>query len=259
MPTIRLVLEYDGTDFHGWQWQPSQRTVEGVLRDAILQVTGEAPRLSAAGRTDAGAHAHGQVVGLPLDRVWEPARLGAALNARLPDDVAVTGATTVAAGFHARHDAVRRTYRYLVVARGQRSPLVRRVAWTVSADLDVDAMREAAALLRGTHDLGAFGRAPRPGASTVRTVHAIGVRRVRLAVDDETWACIVEVSADAFLAGMMRTITGALVAVGQGRMSAADIAAMLGEPRRPSTVTVAPARGLHQWRVTYPVAPGART
>jgi tRNA pseudouridine38-40 synthase len=257
MATVRLVLEYDGTDFCGWQSQPSVRTVEGVLRDALSAVTGETPRLTAAGRTDAGAHAHGQVVGVPLAREWEPQRLSSALNALLPQDVAVTGAERTTDDFHARFDALRRTYRYSVVSRRERSPLLRRYSWQVSGDLDHDAMRRGAALLRGTHDFGAFGRSPRPGGSTVRTVEHVRVRRVRAFDGGQGPACVIEVSANAFLSGMMRSFTGALVAVGRGRMSVAELGAMLDDPQCGRSVTAAPARGLHQWTVTYPAAPQA--
>ena len=255
---VRLVLEYDGTDFHGWQSQPSVRTVEGVLRDALRQVTGETPRLSAAGRTDAGAHSHGQVVGVPLTSDWEPQRLGAALNAVLPQDVAVRGAGNAMPSFHARFDALSRTYRYVVVSRRERTPLLRRHAWHCTGSLDIEAMREAASLLRGTHDFAAFGRSPRPDGSTVRTVQQASVRHVAAPQADEAPAYVIEVSADAFLYGMMRAIAGALVAVGRGRRRVTDVAAMLADPRDCATVTVAPARGLHQWSVTYP-APTTET
>lgn len=257
MTTLRLVLEYDGTDFHGWQAQPSVRTVEGALREALTRVTRESPRLTAAGRTDAGAHSHGQVVGLTLERDWDPSRLAAALNAVLPQDVSVLSADHAADGFHARFDALDRTYRYLVVSRRARTPLMRRFAWQVSDTLDTGAMRDAAVPLRGTHDFGAFGRSPRPDGSTVRTVSQIWLRQVMPLGDDRAPAHVIEVSADAFLYGMMRNIAGVLVAVGRGRMDAADVAGMLAEPAHRWPVTVAPARGLHQWTVTYPVAPPA--
>ncbi len=256
---LRLVLEYDGTDFHGWQSQPAVRTVEGVLREALLQVTGESPRLSAAGRTDAGAHSHGQVVGLPLARDWQPERLSTALNAVLPEDVAVRHAELAREGFHARFDALSRTYRYVVASRRERAPLVRRHTWQVSGDLELAAMREACARFIGTHDFAAFGRSPRPGGSTVRTVERAEVRRQASPTADHTPAYVIEVSADAFLYGMMRAIAGALVAVGRGRMRVEDVAAMLDGPTNRATVTVAPARGLHQWRVTYPAPPAAET
>jgi tRNA pseudouridine38-40 synthase len=257
MSMVRLVLEYDGTDFHGWQSQPSVRTVEGVLREALRQITAEEPRLTAAGRTDAGAHSHGQVVGVALTREWEPQRLTTALNAVLPEDVAVRRAERAPEEFHARFDALSRTYRYLVVARRERTPLLRRHAWQVTGDLDVDAMRRAAALLRGTHDFGAFGRSPRPGGTTVRTVNHVELRRISPLEGEQAPVYAIEVSADAFLYGMMRGIAGALVAVGRGRMSVDSVAAMLADPHCGATVTVAPARGLHQWTVTYPAVPAA--
>ncbi len=259
MTMVRLVLEYDGSDFHGWQSQTSVRTVEGVLRDAVRQVTGEEPRFSAAGRTDAGAHSHGQVVGVPLSSDWEPRRLGTALNAVLPDDVAVRRAERADADFHARFDALSRTYRYVVVSRRERAPLLRRHAWHVTGDLDVDAMREAAAVLTGTRDFAAFGHSPRRDGGTVRTVESATVRRVAAPDAAETPAYVIEVSADAFLYGMMRAIAGALVAVGRGRMSVHEIETMLSDPTDRATITVAPARGLHQWSVTYPVAPATET
>jgi tRNA pseudouridine38-40 synthase len=254
MTMVRLVLEYDGTDFHGWQAQPSVRTVEGVVRDALLQVTGEQPRLSAAGRTDAGAHSHGQVVGVPLSREWEPARLSTALNAVLPRDVAVRRAELAGDKFHARFDALSRTYRYVVASRDARAPLLRRYSWQITGDLDVDAMRDAAALLRGEHDFRAFGRAPRPGGTTVRTVEDIALHRVAAPDAEGTTSFVIEVRANAFLHGMMRAIAGAVVAVGLRRMTVADLAAMLADPGSAPPVTVAPARGLHQWSVTYPAA-----
>jgi tRNA pseudouridine38-40 synthase len=257
MTMLRLVLEYDGTDFHGWQSQPAVRTVEGVLREALEQVTGETPRLTAAGRTDAGAHSHGQVVGVPLSREWQPARLSAALNAVLPDDVAVRDAEHAPGDFHARFDALSRTYRYVVVSRRARTPLLRRFSWQIGGDLDVAAMRKAVALFRGTHDFGAFGRSPRSDGTTVRTVERIALRRVAAPDADGTPAYVIEVSANAFLHGMMRGIAGAVVAVGRGRMSVDEVADLLADPESSRTVTVAPARGLHQWSVTYRAAPDA--
>jgi tRNA pseudouridine38-40 synthase len=256
MATYRLTLEYDGSDFSGWQRQPGVRTVEGELRTAIARVTGEAPQLTAAGRTDAGAHAHGQVVGCTITRDWEPARLQTAINALLPEDISVSAVTSTGADFHARFDALRREYRYVVVNRPHRAPLARRYAWEVSSELDLDAMRAAATQLVGTHDFGALGRSPRAGGSTTRTVHHIGIRRTAGLTGGEGFsAVIIEVIADAFLYGMMRAIAGALVAVGQGRLSIAELAASVAEPREHRVrLTVAPAHGLHQWTVTYPDA-----
>ncbi len=253
MSTYRLTLEYDGWGFHGWQSQTTGRTVEGVLRDAIIAATRETPRLTAAGRTDSGAHAHGQVVGVTLERAWVPGRLKAAVNAHLPEDAVVVDAAAAPAGFHARHDAVRRTYRYLVIARDQRSAVARHHAWTVRGPLDIEAMRAATQHLIGTHDFAAFGRSPWDGGTTVRTVHGVSVDHVALRADDVTRIDTVSitVTADAFLRGMMRAFAGALVAVGQQRMDAAGLGALLAQAEPAPRQTIAPAHGLHQWSVTY--------
>ena len=251
MGTYRLTVEYDGSDFHGWQRQPQMRTAEGELRTALSRIAHDDVAMTAAGRIDAGAHAHGQAVGVQLSREWPADRLRLALNAVLPRDVTVSAVTTAPEGFHARHDAVRRTYRYLVVPR--RVPVARRFAWEVSGDLDLASMRRGAEVLRGRHDFAAFGSSPRPGGTTVRTIAAVIVRRVSGLGGGESFsAVVIEVTADAFLRGMMRGIAGALVALGQGRLTVAELAEALdGSRSRPARVTVAPARGLHQWSVTY--------
>jgi len=245
---FRLTLEYDGSGFCGWQRQPGVRTVEGALRDALAALNVEVLGLSAAGRTDAGAHAHGQVVGLDITPAggWSVERLRGALNAVLPPDVTVAAAAEVPSGFHARRDALTRTYRYLVVPRQHRMSVARQYAWQVRGPLDLAAMRRAAKLLEGTHDFAAFGRSPRPGGTTTRTVHSTRVRRVGTAI-------LIDVSADAFLYGMMRSFAGALVAVGEGRMTEAQLHALVtAPPATRANLTVAPAHGLHQWAVTYP-------
>ncbi len=252
MATYRLTLEYDGAGFHGWQRQPGARTVEGELREALRRLGCSAPLLTAASRTDAGVHAHGQSVGLHTERDWEPDTLRRALCALLPTDVTVSAISAAPEGFHARHDALARTYRYLVVPR--RVPLARRYAWEVPGQLDLTSMRRGAALIRGRHDFGAFGRAPNPSGTTERTVYEVSVRLVSGIGGGERFsAVIIEVSADAFLHGMMRGIAGALVAVGRGQRDIAWLEKVLrsSDPAL-ARITVAPARGLHQWQVTYP-------
>jgi tRNA pseudouridine38-40 synthase len=253
--TFRLVLEYDGSAFSGWQRQPGVRTVEGVLRDAVAALGLQVVALTAAGRTDAGAHAHGQVVGLTLcedllkehfSNVRNPEPLRHALNAQLPQDVVVVSASEATADFHARKDALTRTYRYLVVPRANRQAVARQYAWQVRGPLDLASMRRASKLLEGTHDFSAFGRSPRPGGTTTRTVHAVNVRRI-------SGAIVIDVSANAFLYGMMRSFAGALVAIGEHRMQHHELHALLTQPpKQRANLTVAPAHGLHQWAVTYP-------
>ena len=264
-----LTLEYDGAGFSGWQRQPGRRTVEGVVIEAIHAVTGEAPALTASGRTDAGAHAHGQVAGFSLARDWEPNRLRAALDARLPEDVAVVDLQPAPPGFHARFDAVARTYRYLVAPRTSRRAVGRQYAWLVEGPVDVAAMRAASRVLVGRHDLAAFGRSPRPGGTTERTIQDVEVRLMTMpdapsvagAPPGASRAVVViDVTADAFLYGMMRAIAGALVAVGTGRMTAAALTELVHDgPARRRPHVNAPAHGLHQWRVVYPADAAATT
>jgi tRNA pseudouridine38-40 synthase len=255
VPTYSVTLEYDGTDFAGWQIQPSARTAMGAFKDALGAVTAETPALTAAGRTDSGAHAHGQVVGCTLERPWDPERLRAALNATLPADIAVRRVTVRDSHFDARRDAVERTYRYVIVCRDGRAPVLRRNAWTVRGPLDVDAMRSAATSLVGRHDFAAFGSAPRAGGSTVRQVAGVTVERNALgsdAADAVIDTVVITVHANAFLRGMMRSFTGALVKVGQGRATPEWVASLVDTATtRDPSVSVAPARGLHQWSVRY--------
>jgi tRNA pseudouridine38-40 synthase len=269
-----LTLEYDGAGFSGWQRQPGRRTVEGTLQQAIAALCGESAPLTAAGRTDAGAHAHGQVVGCTLRRSWDCERLRAALNARLPEDVAVVDVRPAPPGFHARFDAIARTYRYVVAPR-RPQPVGRQYAWLVRGPLDEVAMRAAARVLIGTHDFAAFGRSPRAGGTTVRTIHAVDIRRMSVpdAVTDAAAGespdvsaqprsvVVIDVTADAFLYGMMRAFAGALVAVGTGRLDADRVADMLSTPVSAgrASIAAAPAHGLHQWRVTYAADSAAPT
>jgi tRNA pseudouridine38-40 synthase len=259
VPTYSLTLEYDGTDFAGWQIQPTARTAMGVFQDVLHTVSSERPALTAAGRTDAGAHAHGQVVGCTLERAWEPATLRHALNATLPADIAVRDVAVREASFDARRDAVERTYRYVIVCRDGRAPVLRRNAWTVRGPLDVDAMRSAADSLVGRHDFAAFGSAPRAGGSTVRHVAAVSIERSEVGSDTNPSVIdtmVITVHADAFLRGMMRSFTGALVKIGQGRATPEWLASLVDTATmRDPSVTVAPARGLHQWSVRYEPTP----
>jgi len=196
---------------------------------------------------------------MSLGREWPAEQLEGALNAVLPDDIRVTQVTATSDDFHARRDAVARTYRYLVVPRSQQTPIARRFAWHVRGDVDVPTAQRAGRSLIGTHDFAAFGRAPRPGGSTVRTVSHVRVyRALHVGATVGVRIVVIEVVADAFLYGMMRSIAGALVAVGQGRMSAAELDSLVRKPDRRQS-TVAPAHGLHQWAVTYPSTHGAPT
>jgi tRNA pseudouridine38-40 synthase len=168
----------------------------------------------------------------------------------------VVDATRAEAGFHARYDAVLRSYRYLVMPRRQRRPVGRQYAWRIDGPMDLEAMRAAAAVLCGRHDFGALGTAPRPGGSTVRTIAGIDVRRVPLTGGQDA-AVLIEVRADAFLYGMMRNIARLLVDIGRGRRWPDQAEQMLRDPHADHRMSPAPACGLHQWRVIYSGPTGA--
>lgn len=267
MPVYRLTMEYDGTAYCGWQWQPNAPTVEGALRAALFAATGEQGRITAAGRTDSGAHAHGQVVGCETEAEWNADALREALNSQLPLDVSIRAVAPAEPAFHARFNAATRTYRYVVVSRPEqlhgerhrdaahRMRSGRTYSWRVRTALDVEAMRAAAHWLEGTHDFSAFGRSPRDGGSTMRTVHAARIRTIGVcdAAGADERGVIIEVTADAFLYGMMRNFAAAIVAVGSGAMSVDEFALAVTAPHAfTGKFTPAPAHGLHQWRVTYP-------
>ena len=243
--SYRMVLAYDGTAYHGWQAQPRLRTIQGELNRALAQLTSEHPVIKAAGRTDAGAHAHGQVISFDLQSEWTPQSLAGACNALLPADIGVRTVDLVSADFHPRFAAWRRTYRYLIRDGAVADPVGRQYQWRVPRSLELAPMRAAARLLLGRHDFAAFGSSPVSGGSTTRSVDRAELQRQGKAIH-------LEIRADAFLKRMMRNFAGALVAVGSGRCTLADLQRALSAPggvRVPWEM--APAHGLHQWRVEY--------
>ena len=235
----RATVEYDGTDFAGFQTQPNARTVQGEL-EAVLARLGDGTRrrVDGAGRTDAGVHATGQVIAFSWNGSLTAAELGGALNALLPPDLAIGVLRPVPADFHPRYAARYREYRY-TVWNGPRSPLRERTAFGVRVPLDTDAMARAGSAFIGRHDFSAFGSADR---QPVRTVHAVRVRRAGQLVT-------IDVRADAFLRGMVRRMVGLLIEVGRGKQEETAVAAALAARRPALDGAKAPARGLCLRRV----------
>jgi tRNA pseudouridine38-40 synthase len=239
----RLIVEYDGTEFSGWQLQPHGRTVQGVLEQAVERFIGSPVRVSAAGRTDAGVHAAGQVVTFRCDRVLDPTVVRRALGALTPDDLAVRSVEIVAGDFDVRRAARARVYVYRIWNRRQRSPFWRRYAWHVPWPLDAAAMHAAAAQLVGEHDFSSFRAAECDAAHPMRRVVRSGVAR-----DGDL--LVYEVEATAFLRHMVRNIVGTLVEIGSHRRDA-DLAALLALRDRTRAAATAPAHGLCLSEVRY--------
>jgi tRNA pseudouridine38-40 synthase len=231
-------VEYDGTDFAGFQAQPGTRTVQGELEAALRHLAGVRVVVDGAGRTDAGVHAADQVIAFTYRGRLQAEELQRALGALLPADVAIRDLRRVAPRFHPRHAARYREYRY-TVWNGPPSPLRERFALGVRAPLDTAAMARAGSVLEGRHDFRAFGAADR---TTVRTVHAVRVRRKGRLVT-------IDVRADAFLRGMVRRIVAVLLEVGRGTIDEADVAAALAAGRPARNGASAPAKGLCLRRV----------
>ncbi|MAQ13608.1 MAG: tRNA pseudouridine(38-40) synthase TruA [Sandaracinus sp.] len=257
---VRLIVSYDGTDFHGWQAQPKVRTVQSTLEKALKALSLETSRMRGASRTDAGVHARGQVVSFACDRELPEKAYTLGLNGLLPEDVSVRSACAVDRRYDPRNDAAGKLYRYQVVVGETTDPLLRRTTWRVGpqhsrpdvpraerrevvADyLDLERMREAAAHLVGTHDFRAFRAASDDRENTERTMTRIDVvpdwagRPDRLAI---------EVEGTAFMKNMVRILAGTLLDVGRHRMNPDQVARLLGpEGRREEGGPTAPAHGL---------------
>lgn len=243
-----LTIEYDGTDFAGWQLQPNARTVQGVIEAAFKEVAQEEVRVNAAGRTDAGVHACGQVAHVDSGTRLTPLELRKALNAELPPDAAVREVQPVPAGFNARHDVQSKRYVYRVLNAAQPSPLRRRQAWHLRCPLDLAAMREAAGSLLGTHDFAAFRGAPGGSAPDEGTLRSID----RLDILSSPPEVQIVIEGRSFLRYMVRNVVGTLVEVGQGRRVAAEVGQILAARDRRLAGPTAPARGLCLDSIGYP-------
>lgn len=241
---IRIVVEYDGTAFVGWQRQPGMRTVQGCLEDAVREMTGETVFVRGAGRTDAGVHAAGQVASFPLTAGIPTGGLLRGLNSILPADVAILDVADADAAFDARFSARGKVYRYLVWNHLVRSPLRARSAWHVRAPLDMPAIREAAAALVGEHDFRAFRASDCERRTTRRVVR-------RLDVERQAALASFEIEATAFLKNMVRIVVGTLVDIGRGRLEPTAVARMLETGDRTAGGVTAPAQGLTLVRIIY--------
>lgn len=248
MRRVAMQLEYDGAAYGGSQLQWNAPSIQGALEAALARLTGEAVRVAFAGRTDAGVHAMGQVAAFSTGAGYGAATFARALNALLPEDIAVRAAWEAAPDFDPRREARLRRYRYTIWNGETRSPLWRRHAWWVRPRLDTAAMAREAAALLGEHDLASFGGALPEGRGTRRRVFGTAVERQGPLV-------LVEIAASAFLPHQVRRTVGALVEIGSGRLGEGAFARWRDQPRAGSAGPSAPAHGLCLVSVEYGEAP----
>lgn len=245
MPTrFKLIVEYDGSDYHGWQIQPNGPTIQETLEAAVARFCGESVRVNAAGRTDAGVHAAGQVVAFTLQAPRAPEVVLRALNALTPRDISITTAEAVPENFDPRRAARSRTYVYRIWNAPWPSPFWRRYAWHLPRPLDVDAMQTAARALLGEHDFSAFQAADCDAENPVRRV-------LRSEFTHRDALLTYTIEATAFLRHMVRSIIGTLVEVGNGAREPAELPRLLASRDRDQAGPTAPACGLCLQRVDY--------
>jgi tRNA pseudouridine38-40 synthase len=255
-PVWKLVLAYDGTEFHGWQVQPDCVTVQGELRDAIARITGEEVLPQGSGRTDAGVHALGQVASFALAAPIPEANLARALNRTLPASIRVLSATRETGDFHARHSARAKTYEYRVFRGEICPPWLARYVYTLNAPLDVEAMQRAAVLVCGEHDFTSFAatdpdRLERDFNSTGEVSNVRRLHTSQWAQDAENDLLIYRVRGTGFLHHMVRNLVGTFLEVGRGNLSETEIPAILEFRARERAGPTAPARGLYLVNVEY--------
>jgi tRNA pseudouridine38-40 synthase len=249
---FKLIIEYDGTRYCGWQRQPNGRSIQQEIETALGRMTRREITLIGSGRTDAGVHALGQAASFTCDTAIPPRAFQKGLNSLLPDDIVIRACTRVPPGFHARYDATGKRYRYTIRNQPLPAAIGRHYAWWVRTPLDVAAMASAATHLVGRKDFKAFEGAGSPRAHTIRHVTRAHVHST------SDGHVVIEVAADGFLRHMVRNIAGTLVAVGKGVLAADRTPALLASRDRGQAPATAPAHGLCLVQVFYPenLAPG---
>jgi len=241
---LKLTLEYDGENYHGWQRQPRVTTIQGIIEEALAKVLQKKISLIGAGRTDAGVHARGQVANFKTKSNLPLKNLKAALNSLLPEDIVVKHAVHVSNDFHARYDARSKLYRYTILNAPLSSPLLRKYVYFFSYPLDIKAMKRAAKFLAGRHDFSSFR-----GAGTARENYIRKVKRLKVSTEKEL-ICL-DMEADGFLYNMVRIIAGTLLDVGRGKITASEVRKILEAKDRRQAGPTLPARGLCLLKVKY--------
>ncbi len=245
MKNIKIIIEYDGSDYHGWQCQANLPTVQKTIEDTIRQITRENVKITGSGRTDARVHAIGQVANFFTETQMDPGTLQKALNSSLPRDISITKAQQVSDDFHAQFSSRSKIYEYRIFNRSHRPALQRHRVWHIKEKLDTKKMKKAAAYLQGTHDFSVFAKADITVKTTVRTVKRVQIRKTREGI------IVIEIEADGFLKRMVRMITGTLAEVGRGRLTPEKFGQIFAEAQKTKNVFTAPPSGLFLKKVIY--------
>lgn len=255
MKKIKLLLEYDGTAYQGWQVQKNRLTIQGIIEDRILKITGEQSRIIGASRTDAGVHALGQVAVFRTESRLDPETIKRALNALLPQNIRVLDASEVDDSFNPRDSAVKKSYFYIIVNQRELSAFLYRYAWLVQQQLNLKSMIDAAQVLIGEHDFSSFRGTGSSTKNPVREVFSLSIERfekldfMTKSLDGKFIKLRIE--ANGFLRHMVRNIVGTLVEIGRGRFTADRVKEILESHDRKLAGPTAPAIGLFLERIMY--------
>ena len=245
MKNFKITIEYDGTGYHGWQRQKTDRTIQEEIEKAVLTITGQQLSLTGSGRTDAGVHAYAQVANFKCETSLGPQDLFRGLNSLTADDIVIRICEEVETSFHARYDVKSKSYVYKILNRPDPAAIGRQYAWHIRKKLNLEALRAASTYLIGSHDFKAFEGAGSPRAHTTRSVF-----KASLAEEPNGYLAF-EIEADGFLRFMVRNIVGTLVKVGLGKISPADFKGILESKDRDQAGATAPAHGLFLKNVNY--------
>ncbi len=245
MRNIKLVIEYKGTHYLGWQVQPKGPTVQGVIEEKLALITGEAVYLIGSGRTDSGVHAFGQVANFKTKNQLNVHSIQRALNSLLPPDIVIQRAEEVEEGFHARKQSKSKVYEYRILNRNLRSAFHHKYAWHLPQNLDLEEMREAARILIGEHDFSSFRSVGSPTRTAIRRVIRAEWKKGREGL------IRFEIEANGFLKQMVRALVGTLVEVGKGKIDSEEFHKILESKDRKMAGPTAPAHGLFLKEVKY--------
>lgn len=244
MKNIKLTLQYDGSNYHGFQIQPSVETVQGVLERTVKEITGESVRVYGCSRTDAGVHAYRYVAGFKTDTPIPSEKISVVMNNYLPDDISILSSEEVDEEFHPRFSCLSKTYRYIIDTDETPDVFRRNYEWQIKKDLDVNAMKESCRYIIGEHDFRSFMTSGPDMESTVRRVYSLDVEK-----NDKK--IVIYINADGYLYNMVRIITGTLCLAGEGKIAPSYMEEIINQKDRSFAGPTAPPQGLYLYKIFY--------